>query len=349
MKKQIFFLVLFILAAFVNINKSYGQATHGTSPTLISCTPDALNPIAGKPYTYQADINPVSGTAIWHVVYNPAVLMSSGAWTAADQASGGTFISAATGLGSNINATSPTSTVITWNSTGLGTVDPTHPLIVALEYTAPSAGCANNLQVFQITPKNAFTLDITNMQPDGSASVAIGTNVSQCYSAIAGAIFTPGTPNTVKMDYGTNTMYFEVIAANFTDNFKPSFKLGGLQGTQSADILWGYTSATAATSITAGSGNGTYGPVTALTSITDTSNGVSIYVKVVIHNNGWEGLGNDNITLAVEGVNSANQSDVLPDCTTPALASQFEDIATQTLNARPTINNPNPTPFLGKN
>lgn len=349
MKKQIFILVLFTLAAIANISKSFGQATHGSSPTNISCVPDALNPIAGKPYTYQADINPVSGTAIWHVVYNPAILMSSGTWSATDQANGGTFISNATGLGSTVGATTPSSTVITWNSTGLGTVDGTHPLIVALEYTSPASGCANNLQVFQITPKNAFTLDITNMQPDGSAPVSLGTNVAQCYSAIAGAIFNAGSPSTVKMDYGTNTMYFEVIAANFTDNFKPSFKLDGLQGTQTADILWGYTTATAATSLTAGTGNGTYGPVTATTNATDTSNGVSIYVKIVVHNNGWEGLTNDNITLAVEGVNSANQSDVLPDCTTPALASQFEDVATQTLNMRPTINNPTPTPFLGKN
>jgi len=350
MKKQITILVLAIFA--INIGSVYGQATHGnTNPQGITCPVDALNPIAGVPYKYQADINPVSGTAIWHVVYNPATLMASGAWSATDETTSGTFISNATGLGTTTSATSPTSTTITWKSNGLSTVDASHPLIVAIQYAAPSGGCANNLQVFQITPKNAFTLDITNMQPDGSASVTIGTNVSQCYSAISGAIFTAGSPNTVKMDYGTNTMYFEIIAANFTTSFQPSFKLSGLNTGQTADIFWGYTPGTASASIATGVGNGTVGPITATTNVIDTSNGVSIYVKVVIHNGSWEGIttGGDIITLAVEGVNSAGQSDVLADCSIPLPANQFEDTANQTLSARPAINNPTPTPFLTKN
>ncbi len=353
MKKQIFIFVFFALAVFAGVNKSYGQkATHGnTAPTAITCTPDALNPIAGVPYSYQADITPAGGTAIWHAVYNQTNLFATNAWAATDEVVGtGSFISAATGYGTNAAATSPSKTTITWKSEGLATVDATHPLLVALEYTAPASGCANNLQVFEITPKNAFTLDITAMDNTGATSQPIGTSYAQCFSVIASAVYNSGTPGTVKMDYGDNTTYFEVIAANFTTSWNTSFKLDGLQGDQTADVTWGYSVATAgANNIATDTPNATLGPITAETDATDTSNGVSIFVKVVVHNKAWEGIANESITLAVEGTNVAGESDVLTDCTVPAAASQFEDIATQTLNARPTVDNPTPTPFLNKN
>ena len=64
MKKQIFILVLAIFATF---GTAFGQALPGTVATPLTCTTnDPLNPIAGRPYTYNAVINPVSGTAYWY-------------------------------------------------------------------------------------------------------------------------------------------------------------------------------------------------------------------------------------------------------------------------------------------
>lgn len=352
MKKQIFILALFVLAVFTSLTRSYGQtATHGnTAPTPITCsTTDPLNPIPGIPYNYSAGLNPAGGSAVWHVSYNPSAFITNNSWAATDEAVGGSFISAASGM-TNATATSPSTASITWKTEGSATVDATHPLFVSLVYTAPSAtGCANNLQVFRVTPKNAFTVDITNMNNTGSTSSAIGASYAQCFSDIAGAVFTTGTPGTVTMNYGDNTMYFEVIAANFTTSFTPTFKISGLQGNQTADVTWGYTVASATTVIATATTNATLNPITALTSATNTSNGVSIYVKVVVHNRAYEGLSDTPITLAVEATNTAGQHDVLPDCTVPLAASQFEDAATQTLKLRPTITTTITGGFLNKN
>jgi len=349
MKKQIFILVFLVLATFANVDKSFGQkAVHSaTSSRPLTCTTNGLNPIAGVPYTYGAAISPAGGTAVWHAIYNQTNFMTNGLWTPTDEVPGGSFLRDEIGYGSNSAAASPTQTTITWNTNGLSTVDATHPLFVALVYTAPAAGCANNnLQVFPIIPKNGFTLDITNMAVDGSAAVAYNTNVSQCYANIAGASYN-GT--NVVMDYGINNMYFEVIAANFTTSFTPTFKISGLTGGQRADILWGYTPGTTTTVIKNNATNETLTSFTAETNAPNTSTGVSIYVKVVVHNNSYEGLIASNITLAVEAVNTANQRDVKPECTaTTTGTDDFEDIATQTINLRPTVNAPTPGAFIPK-
>ena len=349
MKKQI---LLLIVAFMASLTVAWAQkAVNSTDARSVTCSNDGLNPIAGVPYKYSAAISPAGGTAFWHVVYQPGNLITNSIWTATDQTIGGPFISAATGLGSNVNAASPTETTITWKTGGLATVDDANRLIVAIEYAAnPATGCANNLQVLEIRPKNAFTIDITTMKADGTSSNVWDVVESQCYSPIASSVYNPGAagaPGTVKMDYGVNTMYFEVIAANFTENFKPSFQLSGLQAGQTAELFWGYTALGATNSMGTAANGATVGPITAETDATDTSLGVSIYVKVVINNNGYEGLTTDRITLAVEAVNSANQPDVLADCTVPT--TPFEDKADQELRLRPTVNNPLPSPFLIKN
>jgi len=349
MKKQIFILVILVLETFANVDKSFGQkAVHSTILARpLTCTIDGLNPVAGVPYTYGAAINPVGGTAVWHAVYNQTTFMTNGLWVPTDETLAGSFLSTTTGYGSNAAAASPTQTTITWKTNGLSTVNLAHPLFVALEYTAPAPGCTNNnLQVFLITPKNGFTLDITNMAVDGSAPVSYGTNVSQCYANIASASYN-GTA--VVMDYGINTMYFEVIAANFTTSFTPTFKISGLLGGQRADISWGYTPGTTTTVIKNSATNETITSGIVETDAPNTSTGVSIYVKVVVHNNSYEGLIASNITLAVEAINTANQHDVKPDCTvTTAGTDDFEDIATQTLSLRPVVNAPTPGSFIPK-
>ena len=149
--------------------------------------------------------------------------MTAGVKNAVEIPSDGvTIMSGATNyrtLGSG--AASPNTTNITWTSAGLKGVDATtNPLFMVLEYKGPT--CSNNMKVYQVLPKNAFTVDILNIKSSGLTPLAYGTTDSQCYADIASAKFV--SPNMV-YDYGVNKMFFEVVAANFTKAFTPSFKL----------------------------------------------------------------------------------------------------------------------------
>jgi hypothetical protein len=98
-----------------------------------------------------------------------------------------------------------------------------------------------------------------------------------------------------------------------------------------------------ATTLTAG----VYSPTAAVTvdpSVTNTSTGVSLYVKLTIANNTYETLADEPVTLAVNGTNAAGGKDV--DNTDCAVQTDFEDKATQTLTARPTINAVAPGVFV---
>lgn len=350
MKKQIFIL---ILAVFASVTVAFGQATHFSPATTVTCPSDALNPIAGKEYNYSAVIAPPGGTARWHVVAGTTTttFISSGAWAPTDETVGGDYLLNVTPAAFNPMsgaATSPSTVSITWKSTGLAQVinDANRRLFLGLEYAGPT--CNNNLQVWEIKPKNAFTIDVFNT--DGTNPLgAAGSTASACYSSIASAIYSPGSPANVTMNYGTNTITYEIVAANFTGSFSSTVQLSGLQGGQTADISWGYTIATANTnSLATNAGNGNYGPIAAtIAAGTDTGTGVSVFVRVIVHNNGYEGLTNDGIILAADAVDSAGQDDVkVSDCTAE---TPFTDAATFTLTQRPTVNGEVPASFLNKN
>ena len=71
--------------------------------------------------------------------------------------------------------------------------------------------------------------------------------------------------------------------------------------------------------------------------MTNTTLGVSIYVRVTINNGLYEGLTDDAISLAVEAVNDSAEPDI-DNATCAAPATTYEDVATQTLNiVRPTV------------
>jgi hypothetical protein len=147
----------------------------------------------------------------------------------------------------------------------------------------------------------------------------------------------------VTMDYGTNTITFEVIAANFVTNWTPLFEIvSGLTASQTATVGWAYTqaAATAGTFVqsTAGLGVGdTFSGTTAVTTTEpNTVNGVSIWVTVIIDNNSYESLSDQPFTLAVDGVDSTGQWDLTAICANGTAADQ-DDQATQVLTARPTV------------
>jgi len=367
MKKQILIFAMLTLAVvFAGLNKTFGQtAVNNTDARPVTCVdpanPDPLRPIAGVPYRYETNVTPVGtpgspGTAHWFVTTD-INFITGGALTTNVEAVGDDYLGAAATLGDvstdDTNNPNPQGIDITWKSEGLSQVDDAtnNFLFVGVMYTAPADACANNIQVWKIEPVIAFTLDITNVEFDGTdyTPIAFDTDLPQCFDVVASAVYDHGSTS-VLMDYGTQTLFFEIIAANFSTSFDAWFELDGLQTGQTANVYWGYTPATATNQIgTDVSGTWTMtstDAITATTSESNTSAGVSIYVRVEISNNNFEGLIDTPITLAVDGTDSAGNTDVDSDCNEE---TAFADEATQTLEARPTIDSEDPASFVPKN
>ena len=335
MKKQIFILAFLMLATFASITKSYGQAVPGSAPRPLLCTGDAMNPIAGRSYDYTATFNPDGGTAFWYATRSTA-LTAVGARVATVEASGGSVLSSASAnYATNITPTAgATTSSINWNSAVIASVAPATPLLVVVEYDAPAANCANNLKVFNIVPKNAFTIDILSMLSTGASSAAYDAKTTQCAADILSAAYNT-TNFKMDMNYGVQTLYFEIIAANFNASFVPSYQISGLATGQTAEIFWGATVATATTSLGAAANGATVAGTSVTTATLDTRNGVSIIVKVVVNNNNVENLAGETIRLAVDAVNAAGLADVKEADCTPNTA--FADYAEQDITLRPTI------------
>lgn len=350
MKKQILFLAFLLLAGFANVNSSYGQAAvAGSIPRALSCTNDALHPLAGKEYTYSVVTTPSGGqytwwattdanfisTALGVTTTNLSTLLKSPSTTTP----GTDLVTTSASYG----VTSATDNVkITWSTAILagtsyqGAASPKKPTFVAVLYTPPTgSGCANNLKVYELDPKNGFTVDILNLdatkKPIGIGAAVYDQAVSQCFADVTSAKYNAG-----KMDYlyGTNTLYYEVVAANFTGSWTPTFKLTGLDTKQTAVIEWDYTTAfTSPKAVTSGTASAT----AVSTTETNTYAGISIYVRVTISNNSFEGLSDITARLAVDGTNAAGEFDVVNSTCVAPTAADFADYADQVLKKRPTI------------
>lgn len=336
-------LILLILVTGMVATSAFAanDALPGTIARPVTCIDDPLHPIAGRPYDYSAIINPTAGNAYWYATKSTSFVELGVRKATEILADGAAILAGATNYRTaGVAATSPTNTTVTWTSAGLKGVDATNPLFMVLEYKGPT--CSNNMKVYQILPMNAFTVDITNIKSNGLTPVAYGTTDTQCYADIVSAKYDAAAKNMV-YDYGVNKLYFEVIAANFTGSFTPSFKLTGLHKGQTALVEWTIDKTLAGGFTALGSALPAADPATALafpgTAVTtvepNTSKGVSIYVRVTVTNGLYEGLTDDKVTLAVEAVNANNDPDI--DNTTCAAGAGYEDTADQTLNMRPTV------------
>lgn len=351
MKKQLS--ILLLLALLAGTNQIYAQAVGGSLPQPVTCTNSAANPIAGVPYDYSALLDQDMGSAYWYATNSTNYLTGGVRPAGIELPNGGAVVAAATNYMDNADGdTSPTTTNITWTSDGLAANTPplaTDPptLFVVVQYTAPTTACANNLKVYPIRPINAFVVDIMNMTPGGVQTPSgYGVDETQCYPGVQSANWqaAPAPNGSIVYDFGVSYLYYEVIAANFTVSYTPQFQIANLQGNQTADIDWGYTLGAYTTNVATGVGNGIHASPDVLTNVTNTSTGVSIYVRVTIHNANWEGLAQDPIDLAVDAVNSAGQDDV--NNATCLVNTPFEDNATQNLARRPTVTEVAPNVFL---
>jgi hypothetical protein len=336
MKKQILFTILAFVAG---ISLAFGQALPGTAPRPIACdVTDPLAPVAGIPYTYQANVAPENGTAYWYAT-TTTQFMTGGVRTTDQEDIGDGVVAAANDYMTDLaNVTNPTGTEITWTTEGLAAVDAANPLFVVIEYTADATDCSNNLKVYRIHPINAFVMNVLNLGLDFDLAT------ESCYDEVQSAEYDLAN-DIMAYDFGQNVMAFEVIAANFTGSYTPSFRIDGIQLGQEVEVLWSYTN-DISTGITLGTitADGIVNGTAVSTTITDTSAGVSIYVWLVISHDIYEGLTDDTITFAVAGINSANQPNVRwndcnieVDLTADLAAVDAPDYAVHTLEARPTV------------
>ena len=368
MKKQIFILVVLVLATFANVNKSFGQILTGAlscpTPRTITClTADAMHPVAGTAYTYEVTVPlPLTGTKTfkWIVTQEQTFITNGTLNITAAEIVGGQHIFAA---GNELNAVSADPAgkdiSITWKAF---VPDPSLPVFVVI-YVENAITCTTqNLKVYKIEPVNAFTLDIANVDVSGTVA---NWNVdgASCFAPIASAIYSSG-PDGITYDYGKNYIYYTVTAANFNTSWRPVFQLSGLNAAQTSSIDWSYSNAPTVWNAMTGAGNGSYttaGQVDAkAVGGSVGSNGECIIIRVTILNQKFEGLAVEPITLAVDGKTDLTQ---IPAKQTPdvhhagavgvcGLSDGFaNDFATHNLQPRTTITDatsdvPNPTNYL---
>lgn len=339
MKKQIFIL---ILAVFASVTVALGQAQHLSNPNTTSCSTDALHPAPGVPYGYKITATPSGGQYTWWATKDLNFISSTTSPTANNSSTkltvaSGDLIATSGNYGTPNSAAGADIVTITWSSAILAnTKIDTNPTFVVGYYEANGAAglCADNIKVYQLDPKNSFIVDIKSMDEVTKTPNGYGVNTeTQCVDNVRTAKW---VTNQVEYNYGVNYLYYEVVAANFSQEWKPQFLLTGQDATQSVTIE--YT--TDLPSTWSGSTAWVAGTTTVTTNATDTSNGVSIFVRVTVQNNNYQTLSDQQFTLAVAGTNMSGQWDVdNTTCTTPTdfTTASADDQVISTILKRPTL------------
>jgi hypothetical protein len=207
---------------------------------------------------------------------------------------------------------------------------------VAVHYTGSAAECADNLKVYELDPIVAFTVDIRNIEDDLKTILAYDVKDDQCPAGVASATYTAGA---MVYDYGVDYLYYEVIAANFTNYWVPQFAVTGNHAAQTVAVEYTYANPSTWTATPP-----TWTPVVNNTthfdvapSVLSTKDGVSVYIRVTLTNHNYEGLALRTVTLAADGQNSVGQWDIVNTVCTPVLGPDQNDTALQDLKPRPTV------------
>lgn len=345
MKKQVLFI---LVSAFFAVNMAFGQSLPGSLPQPVSCVSTPLNPIAGTPYVYEASANPGGGMFTFWATKDPNFITSVGTPPVTTTNVGTKLTTPAQLIATSANygaADAAAQVSITWSDAVLSATDPlTSPTFVAVYYAAPAApaGCADNFNAWQIIPILAFTVDIMNIEDAAKTSLGYGSAENQCADVVRRAVYDGAQ---IQFDFGTNILYFEVVAANFTGSWTPAFLVTGLNAVQSSLVEWTYDKPATWTAATV------WHPATDVVNTleTNTSTGVSIYARVTVTNTTFENLAGIGCTLAVDGLNSVGDWDVINSTCAPTLGADQNDFALQTILARPTVTPVAPPAFLPNN
>lgn len=335
MKRNFFLSALFACVSFTALAQAPATpvAKKGTAPTAVSCaTNDPLNPIVGREYTYTATGTPAGGKFHFLATNQPNFmaggnLITTGAYTAGNQ-----LVSAGASYNSDANTTN--NVKLAWSNSAAAT-----SFLVA-HYTNPTAAntCANdNIKVWKITPKNAFTIEFRNVDAADNNTSKAG-NVDVCFGEVKSASYDAATDKVV-YDYGEQKLYYELIVANYDKTFKPTFQIDGLDAAQIASLKWGVdkTAINTAVALKTGTTNEFELPKITADAAAKPEEGVSIYVEVTIANGKFEGIADQTITLKADATTGANDTikDVkFADCSE---RDAFDAKTTQTLKARPVV------------
>lgn len=353
MKKQI--LILFV-AIFASVTVSWGQgAKPKSAPVASTCIPDALHPVAGVPFTYKATVAAGTGTYEWWATKDPAFITAGGVTNMATFLKSPTSPTTGTDLltsSANYAKTGQTSdeVIITWSDAILSTTKyqatpsatPTianpSPTFVAVRYVGAGTECADNIKVYELDPINAFTVDIKNIDETTFNILGYGVKDDQCAPLVSKATY---NNKAMEYEYGINYLYYEVVAANFTSYWVPTFAFSGQHAVQTYVIEYTYQDPA-----TWGTTAPTWTPVVNATThfdvdptVTTTANGVSVFIRVTVTNHNYEGLATRTVTLAADGQNSVGTWDIVNSATacTQTAAADLNDKADQDLKPRPTV------------
>ena len=346
MKKQFLTLGLFLLAVVAGINESSAQtkAVTWSTPKALSCTTDALHPVAGKKYTYEADVvNDPTETATekgsWRfwATTNPDFIVN-------DVFNYGTALTVAPNklltASSDYNvelgqaaADTDGKIELSWTSGLLNSIINTDDSLYVVAYYENAAGCTDQANVWLIDPKNYFIVDIIAMDVTSplTSKDAYDVTPTSCVDYIESMKMRSGK---LVYDYGDNYVYFELIAANFTDYWIPEFRLDGLNAVQDAvyeftyDTPDNWDATTVWSPLVSGTTHiepdGTY-----------TDAGVSVFVRVRVDHNTYENLNGQTLTMYLDGKLADGTYDAVnADCTDPKAADEG-DSASTTLTPRP--------------
>lgn len=322
MKKQIFILVVFVLAAFANVTKSYGQ-----------CTPGPLTPGPGVVYPYTVTVSGVTNNAtyLWYVTQDVNLLDATKI-----EANDNTYFKVDASESAYNTTTGGKSTIkLSWTS---GAIGKTFYLVekTTAEGTSNGTTCTvENLKVYEIKPINTFLLAVVGSDITGDA-----TKSETCVANVTGATV---SGSDVTYTYGQNTIYYKVTASGILGEWRPSIQLPALAGAsegqnyESAD--WASDGSTWHTfGLVAGDKDGGDFSSTDNASVTDASAGSSIIVRIVINNVNYETLADQAVEMAIDGYlpSAYSTSDVVSsaNCTED---TAFNKKGTSTIKPRPTI------------
>lgn len=324
-------LALFFMGLTVQVNAQEiaAQSVTCIPATTLTCVDDPLHPFAGQEYEYAVSVTPPEGNYTWFVTTDVNILGENGL-TTTREAKAGTIVASASDnydVATANTVTDANKVKITWKSTT------TNPVLLVMYVEGTGDTCADNLKVYKIEPKNAFALEIANLDPTTGTTAGANAN-SSCVSKVESASF-DGT--NMVYDYGENYLYFIVNAANFNTSWTPSFLVEGLDGTyQTAEVSYAKSN-TLTTWLSTTETAGTFTGETAVTPLAGTDvgkDGECIVVRVKVDHSKYELIADQPITLKVDGVTADGQKDVQADCTE---ASDMADSSTQTILKRPTI------------
>lgn len=351
MKKQLFILIIALFV--IGIYSADAQITCPIPRTIECLSADALHPIAGTSYTYEVNVPTPPGTKsyTWYVTQDQNFVVGGILNNTTDlEPIGGTYVNAA-GPNYNVSTANQNTISITWQSY---VYDPLQPLFVVISVDNVGTTCnTHNLKVYKIEPRNAFTLDVANVNQSG-ATLGYGADSPFCISDIVSATYDATAPEGVLYDFGVDYMYFAVTAANWNTSWMPSLQVTGmLAGENVTAVEWAYSTSSPTTYTVAGTftlASGTWTTdIPVLAQVTGGAvgpGGECILIRVTLDHSvagpSFQGIVDEPITLAVDGVtnlvtplipdvhHAAGSSCGLPDGFT-------NDLVIQTLLARPDI------------